>query len=426
MRDNHNTSLAIILTLHSDTRELEQLAASLDYKIGNIFVQKRITPDTQSYIGKGKLEEILDFLDTSEEKIDVVLVDGELKPSQWFYLEKTLDVTVYDRLRLILTIFEQRADRREARLQVKLAQLEYEKPFVRELIHRARSGEHPGFMGGGEYQVDDYYEMIKKQTKKIRANLEKIRQERALRRQHRHAGGFYLISLAGYTNAGKSSLLNSLADEKVTVEGRLFSTLSTTTRRIQDYPVPVLLSDTVGFIENLPAWIIDAFHSTLEEIEEADVVLLVVDANESLELIEKKLTLSRDVLMELGVAAAIIIVFNKIDACLGSHLQDVRRFLKEKRLIDKQRQVVFVSAEQKKNLDALLDAIYTALPRFQALTICIPMGEHTQSFLSWLYSIAHVEEITYGKTVVVHLRCSQSLREKIIARTQDLGGETLE
>jgi GTP-binding protein HflX len=426
MRDQRNTTEAIILSLHSDTRELEQLAASLDYRICKIFIQKRTTPDTQSYVGKGKLEEIIDFLDTSEDNITVVLVNGELKPSQWFYLEKTLDITVYDRLRLILAIFEQRADRREARLQVKLAQLEYEKPFVRELIHRARSGEHPGFMGGGEYQVDDYYEMIKKQTKKIREDLEKIRQERALRRQHRHAGGFYLVSLAGYTNAGKSSLLNSLADEHVTVEGRLFSTLSTTTRRLQDYPVPILLSDTVGFIDQLPAWVIDAFHSTLEEIEEADVVLLVVDASESLELISKKLTLSRDTLMELGVTSAIIVVFNKIDICDESHLRDLKLFLKEDRLMDKERPIVFVSAEQKMNLVLLLDAIYDTLPRFHALTLNVPMVEQTQSFLSWLYSIAHVEEITYGKTAVVHLHCSQRMREKIIAKCLNLGGKVME
>ncbi len=166
-------------------------------------------------------------------------------------------------------------------MQVRLAELQYEKPFVRELIHRARNGEHPGFMAGGEYQVDDYFEMIKKQMKKIRGNLEKIRDEREVRRKHRRISGFYLVSLAGYTNVGKSSLLNLLSGEKVKVEGKLFSTLSTTTRKIKNNNFPILLTDTVGFIQNLPAWIIDAFHSTLEEIEVSDIIILMVDADYS-------------------------------------------------------------------------------------------------------------------------------------------------
>ena len=118
-----------------------------------------------------------------------MIINGQLKPSQWFNLEKQLSIEVYDRTRLILAIFEKRAERKEANLQVKLAQLQYERPYVRELIHRARNGEHPGLMAGGEYQVDDYYEMIKKQMKKTRVQLQKIRQNRELKRVHRR--GYY-------------------------------------------------------------------------------------------------------------------------------------------------------------------------------------------------------------------------------------------
>ena len=138
-------------------------------------------------------------------------------------------------------------------------------------------------MAGGEYQVDDYYETIKKQVKRIKEELENIRNQREVRRRHRHTGGFYLVSLAGYTNAGKSSLLNLLSHENIYVEDKLFSTLSTTTRKINGANIPILLTDTVGFIKNLPVYIIDAFHSTLEEIEVADVVLLIVDVSEKKE-----------------------------------------------------------------------------------------------------------------------------------------------
>ncbi|MCJ2534291.1 MAG: GTPase HflX, partial [Candidatus Thermoplasmatota archaeon] len=270
---NNQQKNAIIVSLDNNVSEIIQLSETLDYVVVKEFIQQRNLPDVNFYVGSGKLDEIKEFIDGSDEAVDLIIVNGELKPSQWFALEKRLSVDVYDRIRLILAIFEEHAERKEARLQVKLAQLHYERPFVRELIHRARSGEHPGLMAGGEYQVDDYYEMIKKQMKKIRSDLKKIRNDREVHRKTRYKSGFYLVSLVGYTNAGKSSLLNLLSGEDVKVEGRLFSTLSTTTRRIlqktKEKTIPILLTDTVGFIENLPSWIIDAFHSTLEEIEVA-------------------------------------------------------------------------------------------------------------------------------------------------------------
>ncbi|MFE3846015.1 GTPase HflX, partial [Thermoplasmatota archaeon] len=162
---------AIIISIIDDILEIEQLANTLGYDVSKIFIQNRKKPDGNSYIGQGKLEEINNFIINSNEIFDLIVIDGRLKPSQWFNLEKKLNVNVYDRIRLILEIFKERADKKEAKLQVRLAELQYEKPFVKELIHRARSGEHPGFMAGGEYQVDDYFEMIKKQIKKIKNNL---------------------------------------------------------------------------------------------------------------------------------------------------------------------------------------------------------------------------------------------------------------
>jgi len=159
----------VLISLNRDTCEIKSLAETLGYEIIKEFIQVRNIPDVNTFIGPGKLEEIKNFL--KENKVDLIIVNDRLKPSQWFILEKELKTDVYDRIRTILMVFDKRAESKEARLQVKLAQLQYERPFVRELIHRARKGEHPGYMAGGEYEVADYYEMIKRQMKKIRDEL---------------------------------------------------------------------------------------------------------------------------------------------------------------------------------------------------------------------------------------------------------------
>ena len=358
----------------------------------------------------------------------MLIVDGELKPSQWFLLEKKLNITVYDRIRLILAIFEKRAERKEAKLQVQLAQLQYERPYVRELIHRARAGEHPGFMAGGEYQVDDYYEKIKKQMKKIKGELEKIRDTRELQRRTRYRSGFYLVSLAGYTNAGKSSLLNLLAGENVTVEGKLFSTLSTTTRRIEkDFhatKIPILLTDTVGFIQNLPAWIIDAFHSTLEEIAVADVILLVVDGSDQPDVIREKLLTSFDELQEIGANATTIIVLNKIDCLTQQELDERVQCLNETGLLN-DRSYVPLSVKEISNIDILTETIYRSLPQLITLRMQLPINSDTQSFVSSLYTTTRVADITYNRVIRVTVECNAKLQEKLRAQCRSLNGAIL-
>jgi len=418
---NGNKKKAIIVSLSDDVSEIEQLVDSLNHCIIEKFIQHRELPDVNSYVGFGKAEEIKKFIDNYGEKIDLIIVDGELKPSQWFTLEKRLNVEVYDRVRLILEIFKERADRKEARLQVKLAELQYEKPFVRELIHRARSGEHPGLMAGGEYQVDDYFEMIKKQIKNIRENLEKIRDEREVRRRHRHVSGYYLISLAGYTNAGKSSLLNILSGEEVKVEGRLFSTLSTTTRKIYNKNLPILLTDTVGFIQNLPAEIIDAFHSTLEEIEVADVILLVADVSEKSEIVESKLKISLDELVGIGATSPVIIVLNKIDLPSGENLDEIIESLQKLGLTNN-RKVIPISVKNSKNIDLLLNAIYELLPQLAKIKMRMPINEKTQSFISWIYEKAYISEISYKDCVTLSVECNTKIRDKIVTKCRNFGG----
>ena len=420
---------AVIVSLDLNTDEIVQLAETMEYSIQKIFTQNLNAPTGKYFIGTGKTKEIQAYIQDSQQDINLVIINGTLKPSQWFNLEQSLNTQVYDRVHLILSIFEQRAQRKEARLQVKLAQLQYERPYVRELIHRARAGEHPGLMAGGEYQVDDYYEMIKKQTKTIKQELEKVRKDRKLHRKTRYQSGFYLISLAGYTNAGKSSLLNLLAQDNVTVEGKLFSTLSTTTRRIpKKYlanTMPILLTDTVGFIESLPPWIIDAFHSTLEEIEVADMVLLVVDASEPLPRIQDKLRVSQAELTELGVIAPVILVFNKIDLL---SLEEVNTLLHTLRTDEhlKDKPYVSISVHEEKNIDTLLDIIYTHLPQKIHLQFFLPNTSRSHSFLSRLYYHTQIKSVSYDEKIHVDLFCNTNLKEKLEAEIIQLHGILLE
>jgi GTP-binding protein HflX len=419
---------AILISLDDSTSEIVQLADTLGYTVLKEFIQHRANPDVNYYIGCGKVDEIRTYFDDIEESVDLVIVNGELKPSQWFALEKKLETNVYDRIRLILAIFEEHAERQEALLQVKLAQLQYERPYVRELIHRSKAGEHPGLMAGGEYQVDDYYEMIKRQTKKIGEDLQKIRENRELQRQTRSKSGFYSISLAGYTNAGKSSLMNLLSGEKVKVEEQLFSTLSTTTRSIttknKEKKIPILLTDTVGFIENLPACIIDAFHSTLEEIELADVVVLVVDGSEAKEVVEKKLRVSLNELRNIGVGAPIIIALNKIDLIDTESLNMLRERLDQTGIIADY-VVVDISVKENKHIEELLQTIYDSLPHMVKITFQLSVDEKSHAFISQLHEKTQVIKITYGEVITVDVECNEKIKEKLIAACRAIKGDVL-
>ena len=411
---------AVIISLQSNNEELQHLARALDYQVQKIFVQHRDTPDPASYIGAGKIAEAADYITTHD--ISCAIVDQRLRPSQWYTMEKELNVTVYDRIRLILNIFADRAQRKEAKLQVRLASLRYERPYVRELIHRARSGEHPGFMAGGQYEVANYYEMIKKQMKTIKQELEKTEKVRESHRKNRRDTGFYLVSIAGYTNAGKSSLLNQLSDEEVVVEERLFSTLSTTTRRLkhdkESHAMPILVTDTVGFIRDLPHWLVDAFHPTLEEIALSDVIVLLIDASEDTETIQEKATVSLREIQEMEDHPDIIIGLNKADLLTEQEKQEKQASLQD---IIGNRPCLFLSAQTGENLDDLIDAVYEALPDKIEMDILFPDGidEDDMSFI--FNQQAKICTVRNDGTSFVRITCSKRVKDKIMGRCQQRG-----
>jgi GTP-binding protein HflX len=418
MKNFQDDKKAILISNIDDIIEIKQLINTIGYNIIKIFIQKKNIPDVNSYIGKGKVEEIEKFINNYDDHINVVIIDGKLKPSQWFNLEKKFKVNVYDRIRLILEIFKSRADKKEAKLQVRLAELQYEKPFVKELIHRSRSGEHPGFMAGGEYQVDDYFEMIKKQIKKIRNDLYKIEKKRKIMRKNRLYSGFYLLSLAGYTNAGKSSILNLLSNEKIKVEEKLFSTLSTTIRKVENNKIPILITDTVGFIEKLPAWMINAFHSTLEEIEVADIVILIIDASDNLINFKRKLFSSYNELLDIGVKSPILIVLNKIDLISNKNLNEKISYLNNIDFI-RERKIIPISVRNKINISKLIKEINGSLPNKVKIDIKLINNNKTQSLINWIYDKAYVHDIRYDNYIHLNIECNEYIKELIFSKLKN-------
>lgn len=222
--------------------------------------------------------------------------------------------------------------------------------------------------------------------------------------------------------------MNLLSGEKVKVEEQLFSTLSTTTRSItakgKEKKIPILLTDTVGFIENLPACIIDAFHSTLEEIELADVVVLVVDGSEAKKVVEKKLRVSLNELRNIGVGAPIIIALNKIDLIDNESLNTLREYLDQTGIID-DHAFVDTSVKEKKHIEVLLQTIYDSLLHMVKITFQLPLEEKSQGFISQLYEKTQVLHITYSKVITVEVECNEKIKEKLIATCRAVKGDIL-
>ena len=274
---------------------------------------------TQGFLKKPKYGisgGILEKLQDLAEKLrpNVIIFDEILKPSQNYNLASVLHREVLDREALILEIFESRASSAESKLQVKLAQLRYEMVRAKEKVRLSSMGEQPGFMGIGQFEVDVYYNDIKHRMQTIRSKLEKAGKQRELHRQGRKRMGFKTISLAGYTSAGKTTLFNKMTGETKIQSKELFTTLSTTTRRVMINQEPFLISDTVGFISKLPAYMIDAFKSTLEELRYADIIVVVIDISDSIFELKKKFSSCMRTLNELGVEKdRMIYALNKSD-----------------------------------------------------------------------------------------------------------------
>lgn len=434
MTDYHQSTKRAIIGKRADsgdpdTTEITDLARAAGYEVLDKITQTS-REDPAYHFGEGKVEELATAV--RREDGTAVVIDNQLGPYQTFNIGNKLPagVEVVDRFRLILDIFGQRAQTRKAQLQVELAQLRYELPRAEAKASLAKRDERPGFMGLGEYDESRERD-IKSQISRIRDELEQIEQTDEQRREQRRESGFDLVAMAGYTNAGKSTLLRRLAadlavdenqglhpDLETTAESedRLFTTLGTTTRRAEMDRRDVLLTDTVGFISDLPHWLVESFKSTLDAVYRADLVLLVVDITESVEEIREKLVTSHDTLYERN-EAPIVTVLNKTD-----RVDETELVRKREAISGLAPNPVAVSARTGANLGVLRERIHEELPEFERERLVMPMTDETMSVVSWIHDNAHVIDVDYSDQVVVEFEGRPAIVEKSRAKAGELVG----
>ncbi len=342
--------------------ELAFLAETAGAKSVKRFLQKLPHPDSRTFIGKGKLEEIKNYI--AGKNINIVIFDDELSGSQITNIEKILDVKTIDRSDLILDIFAKRAKTAQAKAQVELAQYQYLLPRLRGMWkHLERLGGGIGTRGPGETEIETDRRIVRNKISLLRKRLAEIDKHAFTHRKDR--GEFIRVALVGYTNVGKSTLMNILAKSEVFAENKLFATLDTTTRKVVYGTTPFLLSDTVGFIRKLPHHLVESFKSTLDEVREADILLHVVDTSHP--NYEDQVGVVNKTLQEINAFdKPIVMVFNKMDVyekqTFDPWLEDEVRLeilneLKERWERNSEGNCVFVSAIERKNVDELRDVI---------------------------------------------------------------------
>lgn len=385
---------------------------------GTLLQIRRQDPSYQ--IGRGKVEDLKNLV--KELDCQRIIFYNNLKPIQSYNLVKATGVEAIDRFQLILEIFAKRASNKEAKLQIKLANLRYQLPRAREKVRLSRMGEQPGFLGLGRYQVDVHYEAIRRQISDIKKDLKKIREKRGLHRERRLELGYTIVALAGYTNAGKSSLFNSLVNESVSVDSGLFTTLSTTTRAIDIKGKRGLLTDTVGFIERLPLALVESFHSTLEETIFSDIILLVVDLSEPLSKINSKLNYCLETIQEIGaINIPVVTALNKIDLLKEEGLN-----YKLTRIMNKAPNPVPISAIKGTNLEILKEKLSEQIKDYSEATFILPINNHTISFISELQNRVIQFEVKYCEKMKVNFTAPSWYINKIRSTIDMMDGKLIE
>ncbi len=397
--------------------ELKRLAQAAGYTVIDQMEQTR-RADPRYQIGAGKVEELAKLV--KEKEIEKIIFDNPLRSIQAYNLAKITKVENIDRFQLILEIFTKRATTTEANLQIQLAMLKNELKHAREKVRLTKHGEQPGFMGIGVYEAEVYVGAIKRQIHTIQKKLRAIRGKRILHRDRRTELGFSSISLAGYTNSGKSSLFNALASENVKVQNTLFTTLSTTTRIIEFLKRRFLLTDTVGFIERLPLTLIEAFHSTLEETIYSDLILLVLDISEPLDKIERKNKTCQETIQRIGASSVpVITVLNKIDKLTETEAKE-----KLERLKELTKNPILISALEGTNLDHLRQEIVRKLEGYIQASFTVPLGNQIMPLISLVHEKTDVKNIKYTPNAVeVIFESDPELAEKIKSRVEELNGK---
>lgn len=379
---------------NADDTSMEELADLLETAggvcVGTVF-QNKDAPDPRTFIGEGKAAEVKELVGAMG--ADMVVVDNPLSPSQQRVLSEELGVQVLDRAALILDIFAQRARTREGRLQVELAQYQYLLPRLLGMwTHLERQEGTIGTRGPGETQLETDRRHIRRKIQKLREELEQVRRVRATQRTRREKNEVPVVAIVGYTNAGKSTLLNRLTGADIPANNRLFDTLDTTTRTLEiSDTCTVLLSDTVGFIRKLPHHLVEAFKATLEELSYADLLLHVIDASNP--LWREQAAVVEQLIVELGAEQTPRIdVFNKCDKFTGD-------------ILPHGADIVSISAKTGQGLDELLEKIGGRLDT-GACRVVLRLPYDQGGVVDMLHRQAKVERVDYGEAIEVEAVCT--------------------
>lgn len=378
-------------TVEDSLEELKQLADTAGATVIKKFIQKRPKPDPAFFIGRGKVQELA--LYAQQENIDLCIFDDELSPAQQRNIESVMGIRILDRTALILDIFAQRARTNEGKLQVELAQLQYTLPRIMgKGLMLSRLGGGIGTRGPGETKLEVDRRRIRDRIAFIKDQIEKVKAVRSLHRSKRKKNNVFEVSLVGYTNAGKSTLLNTLTNSDIYAKDQLFATLDPTTRQLTlPNKQEIIITDTVGFIQRLPHQLIAAFRSTLEVVTEADLLVHVIDVSH--ELYKEQAAAVHEVLKEIGAETKpVITVYNKIDKLPPDSKLADRLALEE--------DTVCISAAKKLNLESLQQMIESHLKsKAVEVTLCIPYAETAKA--AQLHETANVLEQEYTENGAV-------------------------
>lgn len=378
-------------TVDDSLEELKQLADTAGATVIKKFIQKRSKPDPAFFIGRGKVQELA--LYAQQENIDLCIFDDELSPAQQRNIESVMGIRILDRTALILDIFAQRARTNEGKLQVELAQLQYTLPRIMgKGLMLSRLGGGIGTRGPGETKLEVDRRRIRDRIAFIKEQIEKVKAVRSLHRSKRKKNNVFEVSLVGYTNAGKSTLLNTLTNSDIYAKDQLFATLDPTTRQLTlPNKQEIIITDTVGFIQRLPHQLIAAFRSTLEVVTEADLLVHVIDVSH--ELYKEQAAAVHEVLKEIGAETKpVITVYNKIDKLPPDSKLADRLALEE--------DTVCISAAKKLNLETLQQMIESHLKsKAVEVILCIPYAETAKA--AQLHETANVLEQEYTENGAV-------------------------
>ena len=415
-RTNHDGRKAVLLHRDGDTSELIALAETMGIEILDVQYQKG-SEDPRSYFGKGRLQDVADEISSAVEGhpwhgVDLVIIHSNASPRQLVNIHESVQVEVWDRVRLLLSLFISHAGSVEARTQVRIAQLLADRSVLRELVNQQTTGERAGFGGGGQQAIRGVLETVSRELTQLRRKQRKHALARSERRRQRARGGARTVGLAGYTNAGKSSLFLALSGKQVLVEDKLFSTLETTVGRMEMSP-RILLADTIGFIDELPSDLLDAFHATLDESLQCDLLLLVVDSSDEPSEFRRKLSTTRREVLERGDESGmnIKVVLTKSD--LGGDIESAIDTVDSMGMTNP----LVVSSHDGQGMDELRESIMYSLYGPMTTLVVSEGNDDERSAEAYVSQIYDLGIVTEKNGLELTLWCGKAEMMKLISKS---------